>query len=230
VYAGTFVLEGRHLTLPAARGCPPLALRLSRPVPYAPASVRSVTVLNVGPKLFVDVTAEVPVATYEEGTEPDPARVAGVDLGIIHPYAVVGPRAALLVSGRAGSNWPRRRPGPEPSLAVRQSPAGGPPAPVAEATHEGARTVAGVATYQVVLAGVAAAGVARSRPAPTNPATPRAQDQRKHDGRASTAPRCPFVPNVATCQESRSAWSPPTRYLPQPARLSWWVRGKCSPP
>jgi transposase len=31
----------------------------------------------------------------------DPGRVAGVDLGIIHPYAVITQDAALLVSGRA---------------------------------------------------------------------------------------------------------------------------------
>jgi hypothetical protein len=53
-------------------------------------------------RLYLDVTAEVPVAAYPEGTGPDPARVAGVDLGIIHPYAVAGPdRRQLLVSGRA---------------------------------------------------------------------------------------------------------------------------------
>jgi len=100
-YAGTFALEDMRLTLPTARGCPPLALRLSRPVPYPPETIRSVTLLNLGPKLFVDVTAEVPVATYEEGTGPDPAKVGGVDLGIIHPYALTSERAALLVSARA---------------------------------------------------------------------------------------------------------------------------------
>ena len=100
-YAGTFALEDMRLTLPTARGCPPLSLRLSRPVPYPPETIRSVTLLNVGPKLFVDVTAEVPVATYEEGTGPDPAKVGGVDLGIIHPYALTSERAALLVSARA---------------------------------------------------------------------------------------------------------------------------------
>ena len=36
------------------------------------------------------------------GHEPDPARIAGVDLGIIHPYAAAGPEGqGLLVSGRA---------------------------------------------------------------------------------------------------------------------------------
>ena len=38
----------------------------------------------------MDVTTEVPVAAYPDGQEPHPARVAGVDLGIIHPYAVAG--------------------------------------------------------------------------------------------------------------------------------------------
>ncbi len=39
---------------------------------------------------------------YPSGQGPDPARTAGVDIGIIHPYAVVGPeRKGLLVSGRA---------------------------------------------------------------------------------------------------------------------------------
>jgi putative transposase len=53
-------------------------------------------------RLWVDVTAEIPVTAYPAGQEPDPGRVAGVDLGIIHPYAVAGPGGeALLVSGRA---------------------------------------------------------------------------------------------------------------------------------
>src|SRR5262249_23802772 len=55
-----------------------------------------------GGRLCLDVTAEVPVATYPPGHGPDPGRVAGVDLGIIHPYAVAGPDGhGLLVSGRA---------------------------------------------------------------------------------------------------------------------------------
>jgi putative transposase len=48
------------------------------------------------------VTAEVPVAVYPPERAPDPGRVAGIDPGIIHPYAVAGPGGqALLVSGRA---------------------------------------------------------------------------------------------------------------------------------
>ncbi|MFU8855305.1 transposase, partial [Micromonospora sp. SL1-18] len=42
------------------------------------------------------------MATYAPGVGPDPSRVAGVDLGIIHPYAVAGRDGeGLLVSGRA---------------------------------------------------------------------------------------------------------------------------------
>ena len=64
--------------------------------------VRSVTLLYDAGRLWADVTAEVPVVTYPPGAEPVAERVAGVDLGIIHPYAVAGPGGqALLVSGRA---------------------------------------------------------------------------------------------------------------------------------
>jgi putative transposase len=84
-----------------ARGCPPLTVRLDRDLPYLAGQVRSVTLLSDAGRLWADVTAEVPVATYPAGQEPDPGRVAGVDLGIIHPYAVAGPGAeGLLVSGR----------------------------------------------------------------------------------------------------------------------------------
>jgi hypothetical protein len=100
-YAGTLSLKGRHLTLPTARGARPLSLRLTGEVPYDVSCVRSVTLVNVGPKLFVDVTAEVPVASYEEGVGPEPERVAGVDLGIIHPLALATDDKALVVSGRA---------------------------------------------------------------------------------------------------------------------------------
>jgi transposase len=101
-YASTFTLDGRVLRLPTARGCPPLVVRLDRGVPYPAGQVRSVTLGFDAGRLYLDVTAEVPVATYPEGTGPDPARVAGVDLGIVHPYAVAGPDGGqLLVSGRA---------------------------------------------------------------------------------------------------------------------------------
>jgi transposase len=101
-YHGTFTLEGRRLRIPAARGRPALWVRLDRHLPYPPEHVRSVTLLYDAGRLWVDVTAEVPVACYPVGLEPDPARMAGVDLGIIHPYAAAGPGGdGLLVSGRA---------------------------------------------------------------------------------------------------------------------------------
>jgi putative transposase len=101
-YHGTFTLAGRRLRIPVARSRPPLWVRLDRDLPYPPEQVRSVTLLYDAGRLWVDVTAEVPVARYAAGQEPDPARVAGVDLGIIHPYAVAGPGGeGLLVSGRA---------------------------------------------------------------------------------------------------------------------------------
>jgi IS605 OrfB family transposase len=101
-YHGTFTLTGRQLRIPVARGRPPLMVRLDRDLPHPPGQVRSVTLLYDAGRLWVDVTAEVPVACYPAGQEPDPGRMAGVDLGIIHPYAVAGPGGeGLLVSGRA---------------------------------------------------------------------------------------------------------------------------------
>jgi IS605 OrfB family transposase len=100
-YAGTFTLDGRVLRLPVARGCAPLVVRLDRDPPYPAGQVRSVTLLTEAGRLWVDVTAEVPVAVYPAGEGPDPGRVAGVDLGVIHPYAAAGPAGQLLVSGRA---------------------------------------------------------------------------------------------------------------------------------
>ena len=101
-YHGAFVLAGRRLRIPVARGRPPLWVRLDRDLPYPVEQVRSVSLLDDAGRLWVDVTAEVPAARYPAGREPDPGRVAGVDLGIIHPYAVAGPDGqGLLVSGRA---------------------------------------------------------------------------------------------------------------------------------
>jgi putative transposase len=101
-YHGTFTLEGRRLRIPVARGRPPLWVRLDRHLPYPQEQVRSVTLVYDAGRLWVDITAEIPVTHYLDGLEPDPGRVAGVDLGIIHPYAVAGPDGeGLLVSGRA---------------------------------------------------------------------------------------------------------------------------------
>src|SRR5258708_3921269 len=92
-YHGTFRLDGRVLQVPVARGCQPLRVRLDRDLPYPAERIRSVTLLFDAGRLWVDATAEIPVAAYPAGQEPDPGRVAGVDLGIIHPYAVAGPDA-----------------------------------------------------------------------------------------------------------------------------------------
>jgi IS605 OrfB family transposase len=96
-HTGTFSVEGRRVRVSMAAGAPPCWLRLSRPVPYPPGSLRSVTLLVDAGRLVLDVTAEVDV----EDHDLDPTRVAGVDLGIIHPIAARSAEEALLVSGRA---------------------------------------------------------------------------------------------------------------------------------
>jgi len=96
-YSGTFRIEGQRMRLPVAKGQPELWVRLARALPYPPEQVRSVTLLHDGGRLWLAVTAAVPIEQHDL----DPARVAGVDLGIIHPYAAVTEDAGLLVSGRA---------------------------------------------------------------------------------------------------------------------------------
>jgi IS605 OrfB family transposase len=97
-YHGTFLLDGSRVRLPVAMGQPELWVRLARPLPYPPEHVRAVTLLADGGRLWLAVTAVVPV---QQDHDLDPGRVAGVDLGIIHPFAVVTEQAGLLVSGRA---------------------------------------------------------------------------------------------------------------------------------
>jgi IS605 OrfB family transposase len=96
-YHGTFTIDGQRVRLPVARGQPELWVRLARPLPYPPEQVRAITLLHDGGRLWLAVTAAVPV----QHLDLDSGRVAGVDLGIIHPYAVVTEQAGLLVSGRA---------------------------------------------------------------------------------------------------------------------------------
>jgi IS605 OrfB family transposase len=96
-YHGTFRIEGQRVRLPVAQGRPELWVRLTRPLPYPPEQVRAVTLLADGGRLWLAVTAAVPV----QHRDLEPGRAAGVDLGIIHPYAVVAKDAGLLVSGRA---------------------------------------------------------------------------------------------------------------------------------
>ena len=96
-YHRTFLIDGQRVRLPMATGQPALWVRLARPLPYPVEAVRAVTLLAEGGRLWLAVTALVPV--QDHGVQPD--QVAGVDLGIIHPYAVATQDAALLVSGRA---------------------------------------------------------------------------------------------------------------------------------
>jgi IS605 OrfB family transposase len=96
-YHGTFRIQGQRVRLPIRRGQPELWVRLARPLPYPPEFVRAVTLLADGGRLWLAITAAIPVQQHDL----DPDRVAGVDLGIIHPYAVAAEDAGLLVSGRA---------------------------------------------------------------------------------------------------------------------------------
>jgi putative transposase len=96
-YHGTFLIRGERVRLPVARGRPELWVRLARPLPYPSEAVRAVTLLAQGGRLWLAVTAAVPVEQHDV----DQGKVAGVDLGIIHPYAVVTEHTGLLVSGRA---------------------------------------------------------------------------------------------------------------------------------
>jgi hypothetical protein len=96
-YAGTFELSAGRVRLSVANGASACWLRVARPIPYPAEQVRSVTLVAEGGRLYLDVTAEVPVERHEL----DVNRVAGVDPGIIHPYAVAGPDEAMVISGRA---------------------------------------------------------------------------------------------------------------------------------
>ncbi len=94
---GAFAFEGRRLRLAVARSAPPLWVRLARELPYPVEQVRSVTLLVEAGRLCVDVTAAVPVEEHDL----DPSRIAGVDMGIIHPFAAATGADGLVVSGRA---------------------------------------------------------------------------------------------------------------------------------
>ena len=106
-YHGTFTIHGQRVRLPVARGQPELWVRLARPLPYPPEQVRAVTLLAEGGRLWLAVTTAVSI---QQDHELDPGRVAGVDLGIVHPYAVVTEDAGLLISGRAlrAESWLHR--------------------------------------------------------------------------------------------------------------------------
>jgi IS605 OrfB family transposase len=95
---GCFSLDGSRVRLGVARGAPELWVRLGRAVPYPVESIRSVTLVAEAGRLYLDMTAEVQVVG--ESANPVRSNVAGVDLGIIHPYAVMAGDEGLLVSGR----------------------------------------------------------------------------------------------------------------------------------
>jgi IS605 OrfB family transposase len=96
-YHGTFKVEGQRVRLAVARGHPELWVRLARPIPYPAEQVRAVILLAEGGRLWLSITAALPVERHDL----DLGRVAGVDLGIIHPYVVATKNAGLQVSGRA---------------------------------------------------------------------------------------------------------------------------------
>jgi hypothetical protein len=66
---GTFLLRGRRLRLAVARGQPELWLRLARPIPYPPEQVRAITLLAGGGRLWLSVTAAVPVEVHDLNAE-----------------------------------------------------------------------------------------------------------------------------------------------------------------
>src|SRR5882762_6936364 len=67
---GCFAVDGSRVRLGMARGAPELWVRLGRAVPYPSESIRSLTLVTEAGRLFLDVTAEVPVAVGS--AEPDP--------------------------------------------------------------------------------------------------------------------------------------------------------------
>jgi hypothetical protein len=91
------------------------------PLPYPDADVRAVTLLADGERLWLAVTAAVPIEPHDL----DPGRVAGVDLGIIHPYAVVTQDAGLLVRGERSA--PRATSTSRTSKPARSGQPGGRP-------------------------------------------------------------------------------------------------------
>jgi hypothetical protein len=60
-YHGMFRIEDQRVRLPVQRGQPELWVRLARSLPYSPEQVRSVTLLADGGRLWLAVTAAVPV-------------------------------------------------------------------------------------------------------------------------------------------------------------------------
>jgi hypothetical protein len=133
-YNGTFLLDGNRVRLPVVGGQPALWVRLARPLPYSAEQVRAVTLLAEGGRLWLAVTAAVPVQQHDL----DPSRAAGIDLGIIHPFAVVAQDAGLLI--RAGRSAPRAGCISRISRPARPRPHGAHPSPGSAAHAVGAAT------------------------------------------------------------------------------------------
>ena len=149
-YNGTFFLDGDRRAAAGRQRPSELWVRLTRPLPYLPDQVRSVTLLHDAGRLWLSVTAAVPVEQHDL----DPDQVSGVDLGIIHPYAVVTQDAGLLVSGRGASR----------ELPAPQGPAGSP----GQSSRAGSQ---GRATRVAPLASTSA-GPAAGRGPPPPPRSP----------------------------------------------------------
>jgi hypothetical protein len=181
-YSGTFALDGRVLRIPLARGCPPLLVRLDRDIPYPPGQVRSVTLGYDAGRLYLDVTAEVPVAAYQPGEGPDPARVAGVTWASSTRTRSRGRagRGCWCRDGRSG-----RRPGSTCAIA-RAAPA--PPPGGHPSRGSGGR------------AGGASTAVPSGRPRPGMPGG---------CGRPSTRP--PGKSSAGRCSTGSGPWWPGTR-------------------
>jgi hypothetical protein len=79
VISGTFAIDSHRVRLPVARGQPALWVRLTRPLPYPAEQVREVTLLADGGRLWLMVTAAVPVQPHDV----DPSRLAGAE-GWLH--------------------------------------------------------------------------------------------------------------------------------------------------
>jgi len=97
--SGTFRVEPNRVRLSVAQGARECWVRLARPIPYPIESLRSVTLLIDAGRMVLDVTAGLEAQDHD--LDLDPERVAGVDLGIIHPIAATAAEQGLLVSGRA---------------------------------------------------------------------------------------------------------------------------------
>ena len=92
--------QGRrpHVELATRRGTRNLTLTFTKRLPYDPAQVRSVRLLeDSAGDLYLTFNAWV--AVINAGCEP--ALLAGVDPGVIHPLAIATGAGHLFVSGRA---------------------------------------------------------------------------------------------------------------------------------